>query len=77
MVEEFPCRTKTLSGTSFRIEMYRVSDGVRSGSTSVESEKEKDSFIKAMEDSSPNKYTFKVTPYLWSEEVCIECGQRQ
>jgi hypothetical protein len=78
-MEEFPCRTKVISGTRYRIAMYDAA-GDKRMSTSNESEEEALDYVRRMKellskDGREGVYSFKITPEPWTEEVCIECGR--
>jgi hypothetical protein len=74
-MEEFLCRTKQVSGTTYRVKMFTVSDGELCMSTSFESKEEVDRWTNHMDKSLNGKYRYEVTPHPWTDEVCIECGR--
>ncbi len=71
--ETFPCRTKTISGTRYRIQWF-APDGSQRISTVCDSKEEADARAESITAKRSN-YTVKITPEPWTEDVCIECGK--
>jgi hypothetical protein len=71
--EEFPCRTKTIGGTRYTVHIWRgkTKRGKPSGMTSFDTEKQAKSFCEGL---AHHPY-YEITPYHWSQKICIECGQ--
>ena len=68
----YPCRKETISGTRYLVDVLDSAGDVRL-KTSFETEEEVERWKVAM--SKNLQLSFRVTPYNWSQEVCIECGQ--
>lgn len=65
--QEFPCRTKEVSGTTYIIKMYLVSDQSLRMSTSNESEEQAKGWADRMNKAlGEGKYRFEITPYPWT-----------
>jgi hypothetical protein len=73
--EEFPCRTKTISGTNYHVTIWRgkKKTGKPSGLTSFSTEEKAKNFCEGL---SGHPY-YEITPNHWTEEVCIECGKKE
>lgn len=71
--DEFPCRTKQLSGARFCVKLLD-SDGSLRMSTSFETHEEAEKWILNMQKIRPTVYG-EITEKRWTETVCVECGQ--
>lgn len=71
---EYPCRTKTISGTSYSILVLRDGKprGYASGYDSIEAAERLAEKFRAI----PGIET-KIEETHWTKEVCIECGEER
>lgn len=72
--KKYPCRTESISGTTYVIKMFL--DGSLRMSTSRESKEEADSFVESFTSKFP-QYRFEITESPWTNEVCVECGREE
>lgn len=74
---EFPCRTKTVSGTEYFVKMYDGAGDLRMTASNYESEEAAQRYIDRMRGRLGEKYKdwrFEIKSNSWTQEVCIECG---
>lgn len=72
MSEEFKCRTKEISGITYRVFIYDSNSIV--ARSSYQSKQAAQNRIDTMNKVSP-KYRGEITEIPWTKTVCIECGQ--
>ena len=71
--EEYPCRTKTISGITYIVTVYRAADKTKIMSTGCSTEEQADRLIERYLQNP--KYTCEKVPRNWEQEICIECGR--
>lgn len=75
MNSEFPCRTKTISGTNYIVSIYTLENKKLVGSTCCFTEDQANNMVERYTQNS--KYYCEIVPSHWAKDICIECGQEQ
>lgn len=71
--QEFPCRTKQISGIIYRVKFYDEKGDLRI-STSYRDDKDRaERYVKTMRETCSLRGEIIEQPY--TDTVCIECGQ--
>lgn len=68
---DFPCRTKVISGTSYKVQWFAPDGSLRISSSMWSKEHAE----RELNKPSVSGYTVKITPVNWTKTVCIECGE--
>ncbi len=74
--KKYPCRTEQISGTTYHVKMFSISDAKHRMSTSFQSKEEADGYVERMGQRLP-EYRFEITESPWTSEVCVECGREE
>lgn len=73
MNSEYPCRTKTISGKRHIVTIYRKDDKTKVVSVGCNTEEHANRTVERYLQNP--QYYCEIALQLWTEEVCIECGQ--
>jgi len=73
-MDEFPCRTKSISETDYSIIVYSVPENEKVASISYFfSEEQAQTYIDRMPKTDNRR--FEIVSRTYTREVCIECGK--